>query len=156
MCLFNRHSSSASSSVSDTRVGLKDFICVKKISIPIKSKLDEYLADALDEAIFDSDFDILVWLKLKASEYSIVARLIQDILVVLISTAASESTFSTSGRTLNTVRNSLNGESIEPLVCAQNWLQASVTDMCFICSCSFALTVLSVTLTVFMFVCVMC
>jgi hypothetical protein len=61
MCLFNRHSSSANNSVSDTRVGLKDFICVKKISKLIKSELDEYLADALDEASLDDDFDILAW-----------------------------------------------------------------------------------------------
>jgi hypothetical protein len=29
--------------------GLKDFIYVKKISEPIKSEIEEYLADALDE-----------------------------------------------------------------------------------------------------------
>jgi hypothetical protein len=59
MCLFNRHGSRASSSVSDIRAGLKDFIRVKKISEPIKSELDEYLADALDEANLDDDFNIL-------------------------------------------------------------------------------------------------
>jgi hAT family C-terminal dimerisation region len=44
----------------------------------------------------------------------------RDILAVLISTVASESTFSTSGRTLNPVRNSLSNESIEALVCDQD------------------------------------
>jgi hypothetical protein len=44
---------------------LKDIICVKKISEPIKSELDEYIADALDEASLDDDFDILAWWKLK-------------------------------------------------------------------------------------------
>jgi hAT family C-terminal dimerisation region len=42
----------------------------------------------------------------------------------------TESTFSTSGRTLNSVRNSLNNESIETLVCDQDWLRVSVTGMC--------------------------
>jgi hAT family C-terminal dimerisation region len=42
---------------------------------------------------------------------------------------ASESTFSTSGRTLNPVRNSLSNESIEALVCDQDWLRASVTGI---------------------------
>jgi hypothetical protein len=51
------HGSSVSSSVSDTRDGLKDIIRVKKISEPIKSELDEYIADALDEASLDDDFD---------------------------------------------------------------------------------------------------
>jgi hypothetical protein len=59
MCLFNRHGSKASSRVSDTRAGLKDFIHVKKISEPIKSELDEYLADALNESSLNDDFDIL-------------------------------------------------------------------------------------------------
>jgi hAT family C-terminal dimerisation region len=54
----------------------------------------------------------------------------RDILAVLISTVASESTFSTSGRTLNPVRNSLSNESIEVLVCDQDWLRALVTGMC--------------------------
>jgi hAT family C-terminal dimerisation region len=68
--------------------------------------------------------------KLKASKYLVLARLTWDILVVSISTVAFESTFSTSGRTLNPVRNSLSDESIEAIVCGQDWLCVSVTDMC--------------------------
>jgi hAT family C-terminal dimerisation region len=103
ICLFNSKGSSANNIVSDTRADLKDFIRVKKISEPIKSEIDDYLADALDEASLDDDFDILVWWKLKASKYPVLARLTRDILAVPISTVASESTFSTSGRTLNPV-----------------------------------------------------
>jgi hypothetical protein len=51
MFILYRHGSSVSSSVSDTRASLKDFIRVKKISEPIKSELDE--------ARLDDDFDIL-------------------------------------------------------------------------------------------------
>jgi hAT family C-terminal dimerisation region len=136
---INRHDSSASSSISDIRVSLKDFIRIKKISEPIKSKLDEYLADALDETSLDDDFDILAWWKLKAPKYLILVRLTRNILAVPIFIVAYESTFSTGSRTLNTVRNSLNDESIETLVCAQDWLRASVTDMCSVCSCSLLL-----------------
>jgi hypothetical protein len=39
----------------------------------------------------------------------------------------SEATFSISGRTLSAVRNSLNDESIEALICAQDWLWGSIT-----------------------------
>jgi hypothetical protein len=46
--LFNSKGSSASSIVSDTRAGLKDFIRVKKIFEPIKSEIDNYLDEALD------------------------------------------------------------------------------------------------------------
>jgi hAT family C-terminal dimerisation region len=125
--LFNSKGSSVSSIVSDTRAGLKDFIRVKKISESIKSEIDDYLADAFDEASLDDDFDILAWWKLKGIKYPVLARLTRDILAVPIFTVASESTFSTSGRILNPVRNSLSNESIEALVCDQDWLRASVT-----------------------------
>jgi hypothetical protein len=46
--MFNREITSANGSASDIRVSLKDFIRAKKISDPIKSKIDKYLADALD------------------------------------------------------------------------------------------------------------
>jgi hAT family C-terminal dimerisation region len=68
----------------------------------------------------DDEFDILAWCKLKAPKYPILARLTRDILAVPISTVASESTFSTSGRTLNPVKSSLSDESIEALVCDQD------------------------------------
>jgi hAT family C-terminal dimerisation region len=99
----------------------------KKVSEPQKSELEDNWADALDEISLDDDFNILAWWKLKVPRYSILSRLTRDILAVPISTVTSESTFSTSGRTLNPVRSSLNDESLEALVCAQDWLRASVT-----------------------------
>jgi hAT family C-terminal dimerisation region len=116
----------ASHSVSDTRAGLKDFLSGKKTTETTKSKLDKYLDDPLDEAGLDDDFDILVWWKLKSSKYSVMAKLTRDILAVPIFTVTSESTFSTFGRILSHARSSLNDESIETLICAQNWLRACV------------------------------
>jgi hAT family C-terminal dimerisation region len=74
-------------------------------------------------------------MEIKTPKYLNLARLTRDILTVSIFRVAYESYFSTSGRTLNTVRNSLNDEIIEALVCAQDWLRASVTGMCSVCSC---------------------
>jgi hAT family C-terminal dimerisation region len=71
------------------------------------------------------------WWKLKAPKYPILARLTHNILAVPILTVASESTLSTTGRTLSPVRNSLNDESIESLICVQNWLRALVTGPFF-------------------------
>ncbi|KAJ3708873.1 hypothetical protein LUZ61_012578 [Rhynchospora tenuis] len=39
-----------------------------------------------------------------------------------------DSTFSTAGRTLSPTRSSLNDESIEALICAQNWLRNAVIE----------------------------
>ncbi|KAJ1688578.1 hypothetical protein LUZ63_019968 [Rhynchospora breviuscula] len=124
-----RQSSSASAreSETDTRAGLKDYLKNKKRADPKKSELEEYLSDALDENSLDVEFDILSWWRLKAAKYPILSRLTRDILAVPISTVASESTFSNSGRTLSPIRSSLNDESIEALICTQDWLRASVT-----------------------------
>ncbi|KAJ3697616.1 hypothetical protein LUZ61_001321 [Rhynchospora tenuis] len=116
------------SDISDTRAGLKSFLSGKRSVDPTKTELEEYLSDALDGTSLDVDFDILAWWKLKAPKYPIMARLTRDILAVPISTVASESTFSTAGRTLSPSRSCLNDESLEALICAQDWLKASVTE----------------------------
>ncbi|KAJ1690624.1 hypothetical protein LUZ63_014779 [Rhynchospora breviuscula] len=122
-------SSSAPAALSDTRAGLRDLIRVKKSTEPkLKSELEDYFTEGLDETSLDDHFDILGWWKLKAPKYPVLARLTRDILAIPISTVASESTFSTSGRTLNPGRSSLNDESIEALVCAQDWLKAAVVE----------------------------
>ncbi|KAJ3684842.1 hypothetical protein LUZ61_014006 [Rhynchospora tenuis] len=120
--------SAASSSVSNTKAGLKEFLNVRKTSEPIKSELEEYLTQPLDLASMDDEFDILAWWKLKVPKYPIMAKMARDILAVPISTVASESTFSIAGRTLSPVRSSLSDESLEALICAQDWLRASVTE----------------------------
>jgi hypothetical protein len=45
----------------------KIYAC-KKISEPLKSEIEEYLSDALDEVSLDDEFDILVWWKLKTQK----------------------------------------------------------------------------------------
>jgi hAT family C-terminal dimerisation region len=113
-------SSSSSNTISDTRAGLKNFLNGMKTAEPTKSETVEYLSAVLDEASVDAEFDILSWWKLKAPKYSILTRLTRDIMTVSISTVASESTFSTAGRIMSLIRSSLNYESIEALICAQN------------------------------------
>ncbi|KAJ3700388.1 hypothetical protein LUZ61_004093 [Rhynchospora tenuis] len=119
---------SSRATISQVRAGLKDFISGIQTSEPEKSELEEYLGLPLDKTSVDDEFDILTWWKMKVPKYPVLSRLARDILAVPASTVASESTFSTSGRTLSAVRNCLNDESMEALICAQDWLRARVTE----------------------------
>ncbi|KAK2376096.1 zinc finger BED domain-containing protein RICESLEEPER [Trifolium repens] len=47
----------------------------------------------------------------------------RDILAIPVSTVSSESAFSTGGRVLDSFRSSLNSNTVEALICAQNWIR---------------------------------
>ncbi|KAJ1703738.1 hypothetical protein LUZ63_003517 [Rhynchospora breviuscula] len=119
---------SSSDTISNIRAGLKSFMAEKQTTEPVKSKLEQYLSEPLDKTALEAQFDILAWWKLKVPKFPVLSGLARDILAVPASTVASESTFSTSGRTLSPVRNSLNDESIEALICTQDWLRVKVTE----------------------------
>uniref|UniRef100_A0A2N9H493 HAT C-terminal dimerisation domain-containing protein n=1 Tax=Fagus sylvatica TaxID=28930 RepID=A0A2N9H493_FAGSY len=61
-----------------------------------KLELDHYLKDDLMPRTLD--FDILAWWKANGPKYPTLQRIARDILAILVSTVALESTFSTSGR----------------------------------------------------------
>ncbi|KAJ3685482.1 hypothetical protein LUZ61_014646 [Rhynchospora tenuis] len=126
--MLNPEECPSSTDISDTRAGLKSFLSGKRTTEPAKTELEEYLTDGLDPTSLDADFDILAWWKIKTPKYPILAALTRDVLAVPISTVASESTFSIAGRTLSPTRSSLNDESMEALICAQDWLKASVIE----------------------------
>ncbi|RVX22954.1 hypothetical protein CK203_008265 [Vitis vinifera] len=48
--------------------------------------------------------------------------IVRDIYAILVSTIASESAFSTSGRVVSKHRNRLHLDTLEVLMCAQSWL----------------------------------
>ncbi|XP_050238288.1 zinc finger BED domain-containing protein RICESLEEPER 2-like [Mercurialis annua] len=94
---------------------------------PRKSELEIYLTEASVEN--DDAFDVLNWWKQNAARFPILSRMARDILVVPISTVASESAFSTSGRVLDCFRSSLTPRIVETLVCTQYWLRAETIPL---------------------------
>ena len=54
------------------------------------------------------------------------SKVAKDVLAVLVSTVASKSAFSTEGRIVDPFQSSLSPLMVPNLVCAQNWLQATV------------------------------
>ncbi|KAJ9557436.1 LOW QUALITY PROTEIN: hypothetical protein OSB04_012050 [Centaurea solstitialis] len=92
-------------------------------SNPVDNELRSYLKET--RASYKKNFDILGWWKVNAIRFPIVARMAKDILAIQISTVASESAFSTSGRVLNEYRTSLSMLIVEALVCTQDWVRKS-------------------------------
>nr|KAJ0210245.1 hypothetical protein LSAT_V11C400197010 [Lactuca sativa] len=89
-----------------------------------KSELEEYL-DAPPEKMNNETFDILKWWSDKCTTYKALASMAKDILAILVSTVASESTFSTFGRVVDDFRSNLLPKTVEALICIQDWLRAS-------------------------------
>ncbi|XP_057452435.1 uncharacterized protein LOC130744261 [Lotus japonicus] len=87
-----------------------------------KSDLERYLDDEIVDSDDNSDFNILDWWKSNSSKYRILSIIARDVLAIPVSTVASESCFSTSGRVLDVFRSSLSPKMTEALICAQNWI----------------------------------
>jgi hypothetical protein len=78
----------------------------------------------LEEPRLDSNIDlnILEFWKVQELHYLVVATIARDILSILISTIASESTFSVGGRVIDQHKSSLKPDIAEALVCIKDWL----------------------------------
>jgi hypothetical protein len=89
-----------------------------------KSELEKYLAGDTEEA--DMKIYLLVWWKACKQRFPFLSRMAHDVLAIPISTVASESAFSTSGRILDDFHSSLTPFMLEALICTQDWLRWSV------------------------------
>ncbi|KAG8371050.1 hypothetical protein BUALT_Bualt13G0046600 [Buddleja alternifolia] len=90
--------------------------------IETKSELTRYLGENCEKNV--ESFNVLKWWKDNSMKYRVLSQIARDVLAIPVSTVASESAFSTSGRILDPYRSSLNPEMVEALVCCQNWLRS--------------------------------
>lgn len=93
-----------------------------------KSELEKYLSEDVEDESPGLKFDILNWWKINSPRFPILSLLARDVLAIPISTVASESVFSTSGRVLDAFRSSLSTDMVECLVCTQDWLGENFDD----------------------------
>ena len=91
-----------------------------------KLKLDKYL----DEELLDitMNFDILGFWKMHTRQYPILSELTKDILTIHVSVVASTTTSSVGNRFLSLHLSKLHHNTLQSLMCAQNWIWASTSQ----------------------------
>jgi hypothetical protein len=90
-----------------------------------RTELDLYLEEA-NIPVRDEGLDIIGWWKFGGIKYPTLQRMAHDILPIPVTTVASESAFSTSGRVLSSHRCSLAPNMAEALMCMQAWSRADM------------------------------
>ncbi|XP_047267582.1 zinc finger BED domain-containing protein RICESLEEPER 2-like [Capsicum annuum] len=88
----------------------------------VKIELQKYLDEANEGET--NNFNVLFWWKIHSSRFPIFAEMARDVLSFPISSVASECTFSTGGRILDSFRSSLTPKLVQTLVCLQDWIRS--------------------------------
>jgi len=122
----NRHKQYVNDVIDDMEVDVNTLARFKRHlqeedSVENRNEVERYLIDGCEDPNNDK-LDILGWWKINASKYKILSKVAQHVLVIPISTVASESAFSTGGRILDQFRSSLSPVTVQALICCQNWL----------------------------------
>jgi hypothetical protein len=81
--------------------------------------------DETNVSLADKEFDLLNWWKVNSYRFPVVSRMAKKFLTVPGTSVSSESTFSTSGRTLDDYRSSLSPSMVEALVCSSSWIRGA-------------------------------
>ena len=89
-----------------------------------KNDVERYLTEECEDVLLEN-FDVLGWWMINSGKFRILSRIAKHMLAVPMSTVASESAFSTSGRILDPFRSSLKAKTVERLICTKNWLSDS-------------------------------
>lgn len=93
----------------------------------IRSELDIYFEEGVvvwnDEE--GAEFDAILWWKSNNLKFRILSKMACDVLSIPITTVASESAFSAGGRVIDPHRASLGVDTVQLLLCTEDWLRAS-------------------------------
>jgi hypothetical protein len=85
------------------------------------AELELYLQEATVE-IDTPSFDLLNWWKVNSLRFSTLATMAKTVLMIPMTLIASESAFSTGGRMLSDSQSRLKPETLEALICGQDWI----------------------------------
>jgi len=87
-----------------------------------RSELDRYLDEEMVN-MHTKNFIVLDWWKVTGTRFPTLRRIARDIYAIPVTTVASESAFSTSGRVLSEHHSRLTSKMLEALMCSQDWLR---------------------------------
>ncbi|KAK6115446.1 hypothetical protein DH2020_007715 [Rehmannia glutinosa] len=90
----------------------------------VKYELDVYLEEGVVMCEDDSEFKALKWWKMNNLKFRILSKMACDVQPIPITNVASKSAFSAGGRVIDPYRASLGVETIQVLLCAEDWLRA--------------------------------
>ncbi|KAK2454964.1 zinc finger BED domain-containing protein RICESLEEPER [Trifolium repens] len=124
---FNSNNQSSSqANVAAVKTGFDEIMCIiqeNEAIGPMKSELQEYLDECLYTPPIPTSFSALDLRRNNSMKYKILSKMAADILAILISTVASESTFSVGGRVIDEFRSKLSEDSVEAFICGGDWFR---------------------------------
>lgn len=126
------HSQVGGSDTSDTRdrlTGFDRFLHETSQSQNVKSDLDKYLEEPLFPR--NIDFNILNWWKVHTPRYPVLSMMARNILGIPMSKVSLDSVFDTGDRVLDEYRSSLSEDTLQALICGQDWMGNGLEGWCF-------------------------
>ncbi|XP_073159407.1 zinc finger BED domain-containing protein RICESLEEPER 1-like [Henckelia pumila] len=118
------NSETSGSAVKDRLTGFDRFLHENSVNQNIKSDLDKYLEEPLFPR--SADFSILNWWKVHEPRYPVLSMMARNILGIPISKVSLESLFDFRDRALNHCWSPLKPDSLQALVCSQDWMQHEI------------------------------
>lgn len=111
----------SSNETRDRLTGFDRFLHETSQSQNVKSDLDKYLEEPLFPR--NVDFSILNWWKVHTPRYPVLSIMARNILGIPMSKVALESVFNTGDRVIDDHQSSLSSETVQALMCAQDWMK---------------------------------
>jgi hypothetical protein len=99
----------------------------QQLTLDLKAQVSTYLDPYLDENLIprSKEFDMLHWWRGNSSKYLVLSRIARDVLAILASFVASEFAFNVEKRIISEFCSSLTPETVEGLICLQDWYRAA-------------------------------
>ncbi|CAI0466157.1 unnamed protein product, partial [Linum tenue] len=89
------------------------------------SDLDDYLSEGVSPRA--PNVGVLDWWRVNAGKYPLLKEVARDLLVIPVTSVASESAFSSSSRLLDPHRSRLHFETVEAIMCTRTWIKDGIS-----------------------------